>query len=456
MSEVIIAADDLTGANAAAMNMYALGLRAVTVQNGDSAAVTALSRKYDAVVVTTDSRHLPAPDAAARTRDVVRAGWPARFVGSRCDSTLRGNIGAEAQAAIAAARELSAGQVFGLCMPAFPGADRQTVHGLQLYGGRRLETTELARDVRSPVTGSSVTAALKRDSQLRTASIDLSVVTAGHDALCEEIDRALNARQPDDAAQAASATASRGAGASHRAGANRSEGADILIADALIDDHLHAVARAAIAVRPEAMWVGIDPGPGSRAIVEQLGLAHTAARLPLLAVSGSATELTRRQLAHVMSHANVSVVRPALTPGTGTIDVAATSASAAHAVRESGTDIVLLGSVIDAGDVVELSEAESAELPVALGEVTARALAASAVDGIYTTGGDITTAVLRALGGLGIEVAEEIVPLATAGTIVGGAHEGLPIATKGGLVGDDETAALCLDRLRMHALKGRR
>jgi D-threonate/D-erythronate kinase len=76
--------------------------------------------------------------------------------------------------------------------------------------------------------------------------------------------------------------------------------------------------------------------------------------------------------------------------------------------------------------------------------------------GVYTTGGDITAAVLAALGGRGIAVEDEVLPLAVAGEVVGGPWDGLPLATKGGLVGGPAAAVECLDHLvRAAALRAR-
>ena len=70
------------------------------------------------------------------------------------------------------------------------------------------------------------------------------------------------------------------------------------------------------------------------------------------------------------------------------------------------------------------------------------------VDGIFTTGGDVTAALLAELGSHGLEISDEVVPLAVAGTVVGGPWDGLPVVTKGGLVGDADTTVACLDHLR--------
>lgn len=431
MVSVLIVGDDLTGSNGAATGMARRGLRTVTLSVGEHhEAITAQREDYDAVVVTTDSRHLPAAEAARLTAAAVRAGWPTSFVSSRCDSTLRGNVGAQAQAVIDTVRTLTDREVIGLCMPAFPAADRQTVGGLQLMGGTRLEHTELARDVRTPMTTSSVAAALTRDSTLTCAQVGLESVTAGGSDLEAQIEQLL------------------------------ADSPDVLIGDAFTEGHLDELARAALAVRPDAVWVGIDPGPGSWAIAERMGLTASATAAPLLAVSGSATELTRTQLATLSSSRDVSVVRPVFTPGTRRIDVAATASDLLRDLRRgadtgspgSGPGIVLLATVLDVTDIFDLTEAEADDIPAALGRVTQAVLDSAhaggpTIGGLYTTGGDVTAEVLRGLGGVGIEVRAEVVPLATAGTVVGGLHAGLPIVTKGGLVGGPDTANVCLDAL---------
>jgi D-threonate/D-erythronate kinase len=108
---------------------------------------------------------------------------------------------------------------------------------------------------------------------------------------------------------------------------------------------------------------------------------------------------------------------------------------------------VLLATARDAGDVVVLPPQDAERLPLALGDVVRRVAEAHPVDGLYTTGGDVTAAVLAALGADGLEVDDEVVPLAVAGSLVGGPWDGVPVVTKGGLVGDSGTAVACVDHL---------
>lgn len=430
MTRILMVADDLTGGNGCAAGFTRAGLRAATLRADASAAeIGTHLDAYDALVVTTDSRHLPAARATAAVTAVLDAGWPADLVCSRADSTLRGNFGAEAEAVITGVRARGRRAV-GLCMPAFPTADRQTVHGLQLLGGTRLEHTELAHDVRSPMTSSSVAEALRKGTHLSTLGIDLAAVTGPRSALVDRIRTLL------------------------------SEDPDVIIADALTEDHLRDVAEAAVEADPEVMWVGIDPGPGSLAIARAMGAQGAAGAPPLLAIAGSATELTQAQLQRVLGERPTTLVRPVPRAEDSAVpDVEATAAEVSAAVRRARAgEIVLLASVVHPEDVRELSDEESDALPEALGRIAARVIAAAdgpgtgaadtaVIGGLYTTGGDITTSVLAALGAVGMEIDEEVVPLAAAGALVGGPWAGLPIVTKGGLVGDAGTALACLDHL---------
>jgi uncharacterized protein YgbK (DUF1537 family) len=234
------------------------------------------------------------------------------------------------------------------------------------------------------------------------------------------------------------------------------DGAEVLVADALTEDHLRRVADAAVAAAGDVTWVAVDPGPGTVALAAAMGLTGRAAGLPLLAVSGSATELTRAQLARLVGERAAVVVRPVT--GAGPVpDVDATAAALTDALDAAGpADVVLLASVLEGSDVVAIDPADAERLPVALARCVRRALEEQAVDGMFTTGGDVTAALLAELGARGLEVEDEVVPLAVAGTLVGGPWSGLPVVSKGGLVGDAATTVACLDHLRRSAELDRR
>lgn len=412
-------ADDLTGANACAAGFARAGMRAVTLGRADHwGTIAEFHPRFDAIAVTTDSRHAPPQDVREPVQSAVRAGWPVELMSTRIDTTLRGNVGVATEAMLTAARELSDRRVVALCLAAHPAAGRVTVEGHQLLNGNRLEHTELAHDARTPVDTSDVAEVLSRSTDLQVRHLPLRLVTGSKDELVEAIRALLR------------------------------EDVDVIVADSMTVDHLDRVAVAAAAAGDDLQWVTVDPGPGVVAMASALGLRGSSGAGPLLAVSGSATELTRTQLQRLVSERTCQVVRPTALPDSVVPDVDATVPQVTEAIERAGPgEIVLVATVLEGSDLRTLSPGEGDALPVALGRITRRVLQETSVDGVYTTGGDITAAVLHELDGQGLEVEDEVVPLAVAGEIVAGPWAGLPMVTKGGLVGDSDTTVLCLDRL---------
>lgn len=420
MARVLVVADDLTGANACAAGFARTGLRAVTLaQQEHWGAVAEFHPRFDALVVTTDARHLPVSEVGDRVRKAVRAGWPVELLSTRVDTTLRGNLGAATAAMLEEVRALSGRRVVALCLPAHPSAGRVTVDGHQLLHGTRLEHTELARDPRSPVDSSDVAQVLGRTADLAVGSVPLRLVTGPPAELVAAI-----AALVDD-------------------------GVDVVVVDALTEEHLERAAAAALKAGPDARWITVDSGPGALAMSAALGLAPEAEALPRLVVSGSATALTRRQLARLLAERDGVLVRPAMREDSAVPDVDATVPRLLEALRAAPPGgVVVLATVVDEGDLRSLRPGEEGDLPAALGRITRRVLQEVGIDGLFTTGGDVTAAVLEELAGQGIEVEGEVVPLAVAGELVAGPWAGLPVVTKGGLIGDDGTTVECVDRLQ--------
>lgn len=427
--QVLVVADDLTGANATAAGFARAGLRSVTVGADQGVqTVPTLAARFDAIVVSTDGRHIAPDEAAERVTAIIRAGWPAALVCNRVDSTLRGHLGATTAAALRAVRDRSGHRTVALCAPAHPAADRHTVEGAQLLRGVRLEDTELAHDPRSPVPTSDIAALLRRQADLRVDHLPLSAVTGNTDELRGLVRGSLAA------------------------------GAEVIVADALTVDHLDRAAVAAVTAAPgEVVWIGVDPGPASVALAGALGLTGRAEGSPVLVVSGSTTRLTRTQLARLRMEHHVTVVRPA-TPGESIVpDIEATAAVLDEALgaAEPG-EVVLLATVLEDADLAEPGPGDAARLPVALARTVRRVLERRAVEGLFATGGDVSAALFAELAAHGLEVEEELVPLAVAGTFVGGPWAGLPVVTKGGLVGDADTTVACVRHLQRMAETARR
>ncbi len=69
------------------------------------------------------------------------------------------------------------------------------------------------------------------------------------------------------------------------------------------------------------------------------------------------------------------------------------------------------------------------------------------IEGVYCSGGDITIALLNQLEADGIDVRDEVLPLAVYGRILGGRLPKLRIVTKGGMIGGNDAIGLCLDKI---------
>jgi uncharacterized protein YgbK (DUF1537 family) len=387
-----------------------------------------VAARFDVVVVCAGGRHLAARLAGARVAQVIRAGWPVRLVSNRVDSTLRGNLGASTAAALRTVADESGLRAVALCAPAHPTAGRHTVDGTQLLDGVRLEETELAHDPRTPIRHSHVASVLREQAELDIAHLPLSAVTGDRDRLRNLIRERL------------------------------AGGAEVIVADALTVDHLDRVSRAAVEAATDSMiWVSVDSGPSSVALATALGITGQHGGGPILAVSGSATNLTRAQLARLRSERDVTTVRAVPSGQSPVPDVDATAAALDRALAHSTAgDIVLLATVLDEADVVAIEPHQAELLPQAMARTVRRALEQHAVDGLFATGGDISAALFTELAAHGLDVELELEPLAVAGTFIGGPWAGLPVVTKGGLVGTAQTVVACVDHLQRTAAATRR
>ncbi|GAA4915733.1 four-carbon acid sugar kinase family protein [Streptomonospora salina] len=426
MAQVLVVADDLTGANATGARFARAGMRVATVTPEH---VSSVAEEYDAVVANLDSRYASAEQAADLVADVVEAIWPVGLVVKRLDSTLRGNVGAELEAAWRAVRERvnSRYAVRALVVPAFPTGGRTTVDGVQLLGGRPLGETELARDPFCPMDTGDVAGIIARQSGLSVRRLPDRPVT--------ETMLSADLRTGDE---------------------------PVLVCDASDEQRIESLARAAAEVHREdgTVWVAADPGPSGALLAYALRLGgQTGAPGPLLAVDGSATELARRQFgALARSGPGHFVDADPLLLGSGD--------------REHAREVVrrlvdrLTTAVFPDLVVLRLLEPESeptraAEraLPARMAELLAEVVSRVEEDagshalpsGLFITGGDTTSSAFDALGVHGFDVAGEVLPLAVLGTLGGGLLEGVPAVVKGGHVGDESAAVECLGRLRRAA-----
>lgn len=194
---VLVIADDFTGANDAGSGFALAGARVHVQFDWD----TPLDlHAADVWVFNTDSRAI-GPDRAAERICRVLARHPSAggWLFKKIDSTLRGNIGAEISAALAAS-----GKQLALIVPAVPRLQRTTREGAVYVEGVLLTETEFASDPKTPVlhahvlqqlglTGSHLDLKTLRHQRLESLLADMRgavVVDAEH---ASDIDRLIHA-----------------------------------------------------------------------------------------------------------------------------------------------------------------------------------------------------------------------------------------------------------------------
>lgn len=412
--EVLIVADDVTGANSSAAHMACANLSTVTVIGAN--AVEPALRRHAIVAVSTGSRDMSGEDAATRVRTAMRAAGPVPFVAKRIDSTLRGNIGAELDAALDVAQEQrTKAPCRALVVAAFPAAGRTTVGGVQLVDGVPLTEAAGVSDMRGSLASSRVAELVSAQSRREIREVPLHVVTGSPSS--------LKAAMLNDA--------------------------EVLVLDAAEDGDLRAIAAAAAAAQRAhgIRWLPVDPGPFAIELARAHGVLPAPVSPPpiLLVIAGSTTALTMQQLAEaeqVLGARFVDVdVRRLNVRG-------AAQELCALAAKSSPGDF--LGVRVVGGPLRDAAvrHPSGREVAQTLGYVSHAFIDSCGAAGIYVTGGEICAAVIDALDATAIAVEREILPLVVAGRLVGGCADGLPIVTKGGLVGDGATVVACLKHLR--------
>lgn len=369
---VLLVADDLSGAADSAAALADRAHTAVALHAG------AEWPQATVVAVDTDSRYVPGPQAADRVAAVVRRSGPQTLVYKKIDSTLRGNIGPETAACLAALRErAAAGQPRPLAVvaPAFPATGRTVEGGRALLHGRPLTDVH---PLRVPL-----------PRQLRAAGLEVAHLPA------DGPDRGL---------------------------APLVGQVDAVVVDSVTDGDLAATVRACrnlpvLLVGSGGLahhLTGFPPGRGDA--------GAGALPQPALVCVGSRSDVARAQCAALLEGTEALPV-PVSATDTTTRDAAARQvADALHA----GRDVVVRPDPAEPVD-----PARAADMAAALAGVARAGIGAAGT--LVATGGETARAVLGAAGVPHLTVVGEREP----GVVEMRTGDGLRVVTKAGSFGDE-------------------
>ncbi|MDU5782688.1 MAG: four-carbon acid sugar kinase family protein [Pantoea sp.] len=396
---VLVIADDFTGANDAGSGLAQAGARVHVLFSSETPLDSAAA---DVWVISTDSRAVSAAEAEARTEAVVRQhqafiarGW----LFKKIDSTLRGNIGAEVRAALAAS-----GKKRALIVPAVPRLGRVTRRGEVQVNGVPLTETEYASDPKTPVISARVL------TQMGIAGVEIDLAALRSDRFA-----ALLAEQ---------------------------QGAVVIDAESESDIALILAAAAQLEETP--LLVGA--AGLSDALGAQLAARHPA---PVLAVIGSMSASAQQQIARLAAQRNIALVdidirqlfeRPRWPNSAQWTDQALAALrngrhtvirTCQHADQRHEIDALCQQQQITRQ---QLGEA----ICQFLGELTLAISRAQRPAGLYLSGGDVAIAVAQALGASGFQIQGIVAGCVPHGVLLNSEFT-LPVMTKAGGFGDENT-----------------
>ncbi|MGL5454934.1 MAG: D-threonate kinase [Citrobacter telavivensis] len=407
--KMIVIADDFTGSNDTGVQLAKKGARTEVMLTPAQKP----SRRADVLVINTESRAIPAAQAAQAVQQALVPwceGAAMPLVYKKIDSTFRGNVGAEVTAAMRAANRKLA-----VIAAAIPAAGRTTRDGLCLVNGTPLLETEFASDPKTPIISSRIAELVTLQSDIPVHEVSLDDVRQGR----------LSARLVAFAA----------------------EGECMVVVDAVDDRDLSLIAHAVCEQEVLPLLVG---AAGLANALPVRMFMQEKQELPVLVVAGSMSEATRRQVDKALCQDRAKVV-----------DIDVSRLASAHFEQEIASVVeqacTLLSrqhhtilrtsrcaqdrQMIDTlcASVGMRRQALGERLSQRLGTITLHIIEQARIGGLFLTGGDIATAVASALGAEGYRIQREVAPCIPCGTFVNSEIDDLPVITKAGGFGSDST-----------------
>lgn len=439
-------ADDLTGATTTGVLLARSKARTAVFFNEEAAVKAEGVEDLDAILISSNSRPLPANEAYEKVKSATAAlkRMGVKYFSKRIDTTLRGGVGVE----IDAMMDVVGDDAVAVVVPAMPQSRRILVGGYSVIDGVALINTPVAQDVRTPVKENYIPRLLGQQTRRNVNLVTLDEVLEGEEAIRDALEAA------------------------------REAGGEVIIVDAITIEDVEEIAKACI----ELKWnvIAVDPGPFTSKLAYYRDLigreepnippeAEEDGRTVLIA-AGSATPVTKKQMEVLCEdprHVRISVDPVALIEGgDAALDEAFRAVHKAEDLlnSENPPRAILLETALH-GELLNLAEEDSKRhyaegmsadrINAGLGTIISQLLelcGRGKIAGLYTTGGDTMVNVCYQLGVECIEVMDYVIPQTDIGRLVG-SYDGLPIVGKGGLTGNDRTACDIVDRLFREAAR---
>lgn len=407
--KMIVIADDFTGANDTGVQLAKKGARTDVVLSE----LPRSTQRTDVLVINTESRALTAAIAKTKVAEALQPYCQSDappLVYKKIDSTFRGNVGAEIEAAM-----IASGAQLAIVAAAIPAAGRVTRNGQCWVNGVPLAETEFASDPKTPIVSSHIKTLLGLQSDYPVYELDLLMVRAGK--LGAELHKISQT------------------------------GPAMVVVDAETDADLALLAQATLQLSARYLLVGA--AGLANALPASCYLAERQ-RLPVLVVAGSMSEATQQQIRFAAEEQLLGVVDvdvEALLQPDHQNALEAIIHQAAAVLRDRQHCVLRTCRDANARQMIDLlceryhlsRQQLGDRISEALGAVTLAIINQSQIGGLFLTGGDIAMAVARALGAEGYRITHEVAPCVPCGTFVNSEIDDLPVITKAGGFGGAAT-----------------
>jgi Uncharacterized protein conserved in bacteria len=429
MSQCVVIADDLTGANATGVLLKKMNYEAYTVMNTERIELSTLT-DCDCVLYPTDSRGIEPKMAYNRVYNVcsLLKEDDVKVYSKRIDSTLRGNLGSETDAML----DCLGDDYIAVAAPCFPSSGRIVAGGYMLVGGLPLHKTDIAIDPKTPVKISEVAVLFDEQSRYKVSSIQLKDLMHGKHYLADLMNQCVLS------------------------------GSRIIVLDCITQEDLDLIADAVITSGLKV--VAVDPGVFTATLARKLITpSQKKEKSKILAVVGSVNPNTTAQMKELWLSQrtyNVFVNTRELLESKGRRE-AEISRVAEEILNECGRNAVCTvtgdgiypENRIDFKPYMERYHCSMDEVTGmingAFAEITYRIFKAEPTfRGLYTSGGDVTVAVCERFDTAGLSLKDEVLPLAAYGQFLKGEFEGVHIITKGGSQGGRDAINQCITYLK--------
>lgn len=429
MPQCVVIADDLTGANATGVLLKKMDYQAYTVMNEERIELSTIE-DCDCLLYPTDSRGVDSEIAYNRVYNVCNLlkNDEIKVYGKRIDSTLRGNLGSETDAMLDSLGE----DYVAIVAPCFPSSGRIVIGGYMLVNGLPLHKTDIAIDPKTPVKKSEVEVLLKEQSKYKVASIQMKDLMHGKHYLADLMKEKV------------------------------SEGSRIIVVDCVTQEDLDLIADAVITSKLKV--IAVDPGVFTATLSRKLiAPAEKKAKSKILAVVGSVNPNTCAQMEELWLSQrifNEFVKTKELLEGEErreqeikrVVDSILSMCDRNPICSVTG-DGLYPENRIDFKPYMERYNCSLDEVTDIINrsfaEITEKIVKAEPdFKGMYTSGGDITVAICKKSGTAGLQLVDEVLPLAAYGTFLNGEFEGIHLITKGGSQGGRDAINRCITYLK--------